>query len=154
MVSIRLAQAADLDLLAQYWYERAVLTPPPPGLTLAPDARAQWRAAATGWLSAADHCLLVALADERPVGFAAGRVAPAPVGFGPQPVGEVLGLALEGHAYHAGAGRTLADALRSWFRAQGVTHVRVTVPRSSPVEQAFWRALRGTAWMETLWLTW
>lgn len=154
MVTIRPAHAADLDVLSRYWYERAVLTPAPPGLALAPDARDQWRAVATGWLSAADHCLLVAVAGETPIGFAAGRVSPAPVGFGPQPVGDVLGLALEGHAYHAGAGRALADALRSWFRAQAVTQVRVNVPRSSPVEQAFWRALHGAAWMETLWLTW
>lgn len=153
MITLRSAQAADLDTLARTWYERAVLAPRPPGTALLPDARVRWQAAAEGWLNAPDHCVLVAQADGQVAGFAAGRIVTGPVGYSPQQVGEVLNLALDGHVYHAGAGRLLVSGLCDWFRQHGATWACVFVPHASPVEQAFWRALHGELWNDTLWMT-
>jgi GNAT superfamily N-acetyltransferase len=153
MLTLRPAAADDLEVLARLWYERAVLAPRPRGLALLPDARARWQAAAMGWLSAPDHVLLVAQAETQIAGFAAGRITRGPTGFAPEQVGEVLALALDGHTYHAGAGRALIHGLRDWFRERGVTTAFASVPQAGPVEQAFWRALGAVAGNEDLWLT-
>ena len=154
MIRVRPAREADLDRLAQFWYERAALTPLPRGVTLRPDARAHWRVSAEGWLTAPDWCVLVAEADDALAGFGVGRIVDGPPGFSPDQLGEIAAFALDGHAYHPGAGRAIVDGLQSWFRGRGVTRVRVTISKHSPVEQAFWRALHGEEWDETLWWTW
>ncbi|MBL8147256.1 MAG: GNAT family N-acetyltransferase [Anaerolineae bacterium] len=154
MIRVRPAREADLDRLAQFWYERAALTPLPRGLSLRPDARAHWCASAQTWLTAPDWCVLVAEADDELAGFAAGRIVDGPPGFSPTEYGDIAAFALDGHAYHPGAGRALVDGLQGWFHERGVTRVCVTIPKPSAVEQAFWRALRGESWDETLWWTW
>jgi GNAT superfamily N-acetyltransferase len=153
MLTIRPAAVEDLEILARLWYERAVLAPRPHGLALLPDARARWQATAEGWLGAPDHVLIVAQTGEQIAGFAAAHTTRGPVGFAPERVGEVLALALDGHSYHAGAGRALIHDLRDWFRERGVTTVFASVPQAGAVEQAFWRALGAAAGNEDLWLT-
>lgn len=153
-MDVRPARAADLDLLAQFWYERAALTPLPRGVSLRPDARAHWRASALIGLTLPDACCLVAEDGDAITGFAAGRIVDEPPGYTPTHHGEITAFALDGHAYHAGAGRALVAGLQSWFREQGVARVCVTIPKQSAVEQAFWRALHGESWTETLWWTW
>lgn len=153
MIRLRPAEAADLEVLARIWYERAVLAPKPRGMALLPDARLRWQTAARVWLDAPDHCVLVAQAEGAMAGFAAGRLTDGPVGFAPERAGEVLGLALDGHAYHGGAGRLLAHGLFDWFRLHEVAHVLLFLPHASPVEQAFWRALHAEVWSDGLWLT-
>jgi hypothetical protein len=99
--------------------------------------------------------LLVAVDDEDgAAGFIAGRVVGAPIGYVPTLTGEVMGLALDGHSYHPGAGRALVDAFRDWLDAQGIRCFRVTAPNGAAVEQAFWRSLRGESWDESWWWTW
>ncbi len=153
MITLRPAIETDLHMLARFWYERTVLAPKPAGITLLPDARVRWQAEAGRWLELPDHCVVVAEADGHAVGFAAGRIVAGPVGFAPEHVGEVLSLALDGHAYHGGAGRALVNELWTWFRERGAARAFVSVPHASPVEQAFWRALHGEPWNDTLWLT-
>ena len=101
-----------------------------------------------------DTCVLVAEAESGLAGFGAGRIVDAPPGFSPGQYGEIIAFALDGHAYHPGAGRALVDGLQDWFRGRGITRVCVTIPKGSSVEQAFWRALHGESWNETLWWTW
>ncbi|MFN8378661.1 MAG: GNAT family N-acetyltransferase [Anaerolineae bacterium] len=154
MISIRPAREADLDRLAQFWYERAALTPLPRGVTLRTDARAHWRSVAQTWLTHPDFCVRVAEVADGLAGFGAARVAQSPPGFSPDQYGEIIAFALDGHAYHPGAGRSLVDALQEWFRGQGIMRMCITIPKQSSVEQAFWRALHGETWNETLWWTW
>jgi ribosomal protein S18 acetylase RimI-like enzyme len=155
MMTVRPAHESDLGRLAQFWYERAALTPWPPGVKLAADAREQWQAAARGWLS--DPAAVMRIADDatgQPAGFIAGRIIAGPPGYEPARVGEVLALALDSHAYHPGAGRALVEAWRGWLEERGVRRYRVTVLNGAVIEQAFWRSLHGEAWDETLWWTW
>jgi ribosomal protein S18 acetylase RimI-like enzyme len=154
MLTVRPARHADLDRLAQFWYERAALTPLPGGVSLRPDAREQWQAAAARWLSQPDYCVLAAEDDGELAGFVAARAAEAPPGFAPDQTGEILAFALDGHAYHPGAGRALAEGIQLWLRERGIIRACVTIPKASPVEQAFWRSLHGKSWTETLWWTW
>ena len=154
-IRARPAQESDLDRLAQFWYERAALTPPPPGLALSDDARAQWRSVAAGWLGDPATQVLVAVDEaDQPAGFIAGRLVEGPVGYTPTRAGEVIAFALDGHSYHPGAGRALVEALRAWFDAQGIRRFGVAVPKGAAVEQAFWRSLHGETWNETWWWTW
>lgn len=154
MIDVRPAREADLDRLAQFWYERAALTPLPPGVTLRPDARAHWRSAALNWLALPDVRLLVADVEGVPAGFGAGRIVAGPPGFLPEYTGEIFAFALDSHAYYPGAGRALVDGLQNWFRQNGIARGCVTFAKQSPVEQAFWLALHGESWSETLWWTW
>jgi len=154
MIEVRPAREADLDRLAQFWYERAALSPLPRGVALQPDARAHWQKVAHGWLTRHEWCVLVAVAEGELAGFGAGRLVEGPPGFNPAQHGEIAAFALDGHAYHPGAGRALVDGLQRWFRERGITRVSVTVPKGSAVEQAFWRALHGEVWDETLWWMW
>lgn len=96
--------------------------------------------------------IYAALEDRQIVGLAHGALAVREVGLLQPLIGLVHSLVLDVHGYHAGAGRMLVDALRGWFRTQGAREMRVSVPRRSAVEQAFWRALGGQDWMDELWL--
>lgn len=152
MINLRPAESADLEVLARIWYERAILTPKPRGMMLLPDARDRWQAAVREWIDAPDYIVIVAQAEGAVVGFTAGRLTDGPIGFMPERTGEVLGLALDGHAYYGGVGRALAQGLFDWFRQHAAAHVFVHVPHAGPVEQAFWRAMHGEVWSDVLWM--
>ena len=154
MNAARPASESDLSRLAHIWYERLALESLPRGTALRPDARQHLEETLREWLAAPDVRIMVAEADGAVGGFAAAGIVSAPPGLLPEKRGEIRVLTLDGHAYHPGAGRTLIGAVQSWFREQGIALVSVTVSKSNPVDQAFWRSVHGEVWSDTFWWTW
>jgi GNAT superfamily N-acetyltransferase len=149
---IRLAESADLPLLADLWQAQMTLLAQDSRFALAENGRERWM---TGWqirLNQIDYGLLSALADDQLIGYAACHIQPAPLGLQFATLGVVLEMALDAHRYHGGAGRELVAALLHWFLERDVEQIIVAVPRRAVVEQAFWRGLGATEWIQWLWM--
>jgi ribosomal protein S18 acetylase RimI-like enzyme len=96
-------------------------------------------------------CILVAESDEQVVGMMIGTLHdPYPV-FEPERFGFVADAVVAPVARRTGVGRALFDALKTWFRQQGVSHVQLEVGHLNPTSQAFWRAMGCSGYMDTLW---
>lgn len=154
-VTIRAAGPHDLPGLAALWHERmTLLLQFDRRFALAPDAREQWAEAAARWLASPD-CLIVAAerrGDAALVGFAIGWIERAPVGLLPARIGCISDMHIAVHSHQNGLGRRLLDSLRTWFKQQGVESLTVRAARRLPVEQAFWRALGATEWVDVMWM--
>jgi hypothetical protein len=68
--------------------------------------------------------------------------------------GELYGvvdeLVLDMHVYYGGLARMLWKALHEWFEQHDAICLFFSVPRYSPVEQAFWRSIGAVEWTGTL----
>ncbi|MGQ9888543.1 MAG: GNAT family N-acetyltransferase [Aggregatilineales bacterium] len=154
-VTVRAAGSRDLPALAALWHERmTLLLQFDRRFALAPDGREQWAEAAARWL-ATPECLIVVAeskADAALVGYAVGWIERAPLGLLPARMGCISDMHIAMHSYQNGLGRRLLDSLRTWFRQQGVESLVVRAARRLPVEQAFWRALGATEWVDVMWM--
>jgi GNAT superfamily N-acetyltransferase len=151
MITIRAATSADIPSLAELWYEKTVmLAQADRRLKLAPDARAAWTRAALNWL-ADPHCCLLVAAQAAPVGYLRASLHEQP-GMLPASYGAIHQMAIDAHGYYGGVGRALVEAARAWFEGQGVDRIVVWTARRDATEQAFWRSLGATDWMEMLWM--
>ena len=148
MIESRIASASDIPLLAELWYERALLHQ----LRLAPDARERWSSSALTWLDNPDVGIFTAIQDGRLLGYIVGRIEPAPPGLLDTWQGIITEIAIDAHQYHAGVGRLLAQRLRDWFLTRNIEQILIVVPQRSPVEQAVWRGLGAVKRMEVLWI--
>jgi len=152
-LSTRLANPDDLPLLSGIWYDKAVLiTQQDARLQLASNARAVWETAVGGWLADAEYAVFVVEDAGIASGYGVGRVQMLLPGMQPARLGAIVDLALDLHDYHPGAARALVDALRRWFKQQEIDQIVVQVHRQSAIEQAFWRSLGASRWMEWLWI--
>jgi GNAT superfamily N-acetyltransferase len=127
------------------------LTPAERHVQPAADARAAWVASTDARLSDPQYALFAADSDGALVGYVAGSIYPLP-GMSPAQIGLIGEIVLDAHGYHGGVGRALVEALRAWFKSQGVERVAVWTPRNDAVGQAFWRSLGAGEWVEILWL--
>lgn len=153
-LNIRAATADDLPRLADLWYDKTVLQQQTDArIVVAPDGRERWLRAAAAWLDDSQSAVRVVEAGEQVVGYIAGQITANDPGLLPERVGAVMDIAIDLHGYHGGAGRQLVSALCAWFGAHGVQQMSIHVPRSSAVEQAFWRALGANAWINKFWMT-
>lgn len=150
MATIRTATENDLPALALLWHENMILQTRT-ALTLAPDARETWAAAARGWLDDTACGLFAAEQDGKLVGYIVGWLQPMP-GLIPEVTGLIRELALDAHGYHGGTGRALVEALRGWFTARGANRIAVWTPHFDAVAQAFWRSLGASEWADVLWI--
>ncbi|MCC6612069.1 MAG: hypothetical protein IT320_01260 [Anaerolineae bacterium] len=151
-LSTRLANPDDLPLLSGIWYDKAVLLAQQDArLQLAPHARAAWEHVVAAWLDDAEVAVVVVEDAGTPCGYIVGRVQVLP-GMLHDRLGAVVDLSLDLHDYHPGAGRALVEALRLWFNQHGIDQMIVQVHRQSAIEQAFWRSLGSSRWMEWLWI--
>jgi hypothetical protein len=152
-LSTRPALLADLPLLSQLWYEKAVLVQQQERrFQLDADARTQWEHVAADWLCDDDSLLLVVAADDGVCGYLLACIRPGLPGMQPQQLGFITEIALDAHRYHGGAARELVEAAFCWFDSRAVRQVAAFVMRSSVIDQAFWRAYGGGKWMECLWI--
>ncbi|NDJ60336.1 MAG: GNAT family N-acetyltransferase [Chloroflexi bacterium] len=153
MLTIRTATPADLPELVELWHEQRLLRAQSDRrFQPTPNARAEWSAQAQSWIADANCGWFVAEHAHRPVGHIIGWLQPAPPGVSTASFGAITDIAIDLHGYHGGVGRGLVDALRAWFAEHKVQQVIVWVPRRQAVEQAFWRSLGATAWMDILWI--
>jgi len=98
-----------------------------------------------------DWCVFVAEADGQVIGQMLGVLRdPYPV-FEPGRYGYVTDVAVDPAVRRNGVGRALFEALKAWFREQGVSHIELMVAHNSPVSQAFWREMGCSDYMDILW---
>jgi GNAT superfamily N-acetyltransferase len=143
VVNIRAATIDDLPGLAALWQERQIiLARADPRFDRGRPDPAAWMERVAADLCRPDAVIYLAEKDE-PAGYIAGHLHPAD---GDPRCGVVDEMALDAHTYHAGLGRELWRALWAWFAARGAVQTIIRVPRYSPVEQAFWRALGAVEW--------
>lgn len=152
-ITVRPARSGDLPALAALWLEKMVLLAQADArLGLLADAETQWQQQAERWLNDARCALLVALEEQQIAGFIVGWVQALPPGVQPAQIGVITELALEMHRYQQGIARALVEALRQWFREQGISAHTVLLPQRQALEQAFWRAQGAAEWMNLLWI--
>ena len=60
-------------------------------------------------------------------------------------------VAVDPAARRSGVGRALFEAVKGWFRAQGVSHLRLMVAHNNSISQAFWRVMGCTDYMDQMW---
>ena len=151
--TIRAAIPADIPALAALWYEKMVIqSQMDRRFMLLPDAQSRWSEAARMWLTDTHYAVLAAESDARVVGYAVGRIEPAPPGLLPDQLGVIQEFALDAHSYQANTGRLLLASLKEWFAARQIAQIIVHASHRYAVEQAFWRGLGATEWMDTLWM--
>jgi ribosomal protein S18 acetylase RimI-like enzyme len=153
--TIRLATKKDLPEMRRLWREmmdvharcepRFRPLPPPEG------ERAWEQHMREDVLGNEECCIFVAEAEGRLIGQMMGMLHdPYPV-FEPGRYGYVTDVAVDPAARRSGVGRALFEALKAWFRAQGVTYLQLMVAHHNPISQAFWRALGCTDYMDIMW---
>ena len=144
---------ADLPLLSQLWYEKAVLVQQQERhLKFDDQARMQWEHLAADWLDDEDTALLIVEAEGLVCGYLVACIRPGLPGMQPHRLGFITEIALDAHRYHGGAARELVECAFRWFDSREIHQVAAFVMRSSVIDQAFWRAYGGGKWMEWLWI--
>ncbi len=152
MSDLIIRPAAEIDLLelGRLWYEKAVLQGADQRFKLLPDGRAQWTAAVRRRLHDLEAAMLVAERDGLIYGYIIGVCQDGPPGFSPEKLCVITDMALDLHRYQGGAGRALVEAVRAWGLARGAGLLVVRSLHRSAVEQAFWRSLGATEWIDEM----
>ena len=150
----RPAQAADIPLLSEYWYDKMVLAQQMNApLRLLPDARTRWEKTAQRWAKKRDVSFIVAEKDGDCAGCIVGAIMPNAPGLAPENIGRVWQLVIDLHTPQRGAGRVLLGALRQRFATNDVTQIRVDVMPHLAVERAFWQAQGARPYRNAMILT-
>jgi ribosomal protein S18 acetylase RimI-like enzyme len=94
--------------------------------------------------------VLLAEDNGRVVGMMIGSLRdPYPV-FEQEPYGFVADAVVAPGARRKGVARMLFEALKAWFREQGVSHIQLEVGHLNATSQAFWRAMGCTGYMDVM----
>ncbi|MDZ7380035.1 MAG: GNAT family N-acetyltransferase [candidate division KSB1 bacterium] len=152
-VTVRSADPADIPEMARLWYEKMVLQQQfDRRFALLPDGQVRWMAEVANWLANSDCAIYVAERGGDVVGFIIAWVKAGPPGLSPEQIGVITDMVIDAHGQQGGAGRLLLQPVREWLAAHGISHLIAHVPRRQAVEQAFWRALGATEWLDSLWM--
>ena len=153
-ITVRPATIHDVPAMAALWHERMTLRQlTDRRLRVLPDGQEKWQSAAEGWLADAKCRVLVAQREAVLIGYIIGQIAPNSPGISPEYLGVVKEVAVGAHSAANGLGHLLLQPLREWFKSQNVQHIVVYVPHRQPVEQAFWRSVRASEWIDLVWIT-
>lgn len=145
-VLIRPVTNADADALAELWLALVAyhqnLDP-----ALPPAARGGEHRYVRRLLDRLDDpftCVFVAEVDSRVVGYILGMVVDLmPDIFDQRPGGFLADIFVESDVRRQGVGRMLVEALKTWFREQGVDHFDWHVAAQNTSGIAFWRSVGG-----------
>ncbi|MGD8997834.1 MAG: GNAT family N-acetyltransferase [Anaerolineae bacterium] len=152
---IRRATREDVPEMLRLWREmmdfHAQLEPrfrPKPS----PDGERAWEAYLQQdiWDSE-DWGVFVAAEDGRLVGQIMGNLRSTVPVFEPEDYGYVTDIVVDPQARRRGVGKALFQALKSWFRERGVSHLQLQVAHNNAASRAFWRAVGCSDYMHTLW---
>lgn len=154
-MTTRSAQLEDLPLLAEYWYDQAVLLSQyNPHVRLLAQAQQRWQQAAAAWLASPAHHCLVAERDAVLLGGITGAIVANSPGLAPEQLCRVLALVIDMHTPQAqhGIGRVLLSALKQRLAQQHITRIMITVAPNASIEHAFWRAQGARRAADDYWL--
>lgn len=145
IMTTRPVTAADLPILSALWHEKMLLQN-----TIAD--RERWQTRAETWMHMPTCGFFAYIDEDRPVGYILAWSQPAPAHI-PEPLMTIINdMAIDAHGYHSGAGRELVRAVKTWAESRGAPQIVVMASRRYAAEQAFWRGLGASSWMEILWL--
>lgn len=152
-VIVRLAKPGDVAQMSHLWQEKVIIQQQTDRrYRMAADGPQQWAQVVTAWLSDPAYVVCVAQSGADVVGYIIAQVQPGPPGLLPERIGMIIDVAVGVHSYQSGLGRHLLVPVRTWFLEQQITVVMANVPHRQPVEQAFWRAVGATEWMDLMWM--
>jgi len=152
-VTVRPANSGDIPDMARLWYENTVLQHQfDRRFAMLPDGQSRWMAEASNWLNDESCLMCVAERGDEMVGYIVAWIQPGPPGMTPERLGVVTQLVMDAHGQQGGVGRLLLQPVRDWLAAHRISYVVAYVPRRQAVEQAFWRALGATEWLDALWM--
>ncbi len=153
MITVRAASDSDLPELSRLWYEKMVLQQQSDKrFAFMPAAQSKWAETAAIWMTDKRCSIQVAESGDDLLGYVIGWVQDSPPGLLPQKIGAVTDLMVDPHSQRSGVGRSLLQASREWFSAQGIQHIVAYVAVRLAVEQAFWQAQGVTEWTNIVWL--
>jgi ribosomal protein S18 acetylase RimI-like enzyme len=151
-LGVRPATTEDADALVKLWHpimqERAQFDR---RLKLSTDAPTLWKKELQAWLNREDVAVFVAQNEEKLVGYVVGWILERPIFLLQERYGYISDLGVDGHAHLGGIGTVLFDAIKSWFREQGIERIDIQVMHCHPIAQAFWRAKGATQYMDHFW---
>jgi GNAT superfamily N-acetyltransferase len=143
---IREAVASDIEELLRLRQERMEVY-------LKAEKRLQtdenaWREAVLTWLAHPQAQVKVADRDGQLIGYMVAWLWGNPPTVTPAQVGLVSEMSVDGHCKQGGVGTALFAAMRDWFKGQGLSAIEVRVPHQQPIEQAFWRAMGASTYLD------
>ncbi|HEY3265807.1 MAG TPA: GNAT family N-acetyltransferase [Armatimonadota bacterium] len=152
-VIVRAARNSDLPAIGDLWEQlMSFHTQRDARFAVARNARSAYlRYLATNVMPVPDNLVLVAEIDGRVVGFLAGRVEHGGPIFSDPHFGYITDMSVDEGCRRRAVGRRLFASAQSWFRARGVTNIRVSVSTENPVSTAFWKGVGFRPFMERLW---
>jgi RimJ/RimL family protein N-acetyltransferase len=154
-MNIRPAQAADLPLLSEYWYDRmALLQQMGAPVQLLPRARSRWEEAAQGWLNDDTITCLTCVIDNQAGGALIGTIKDNQPGIAPARYGQVLQLIIDLHTPHQqqGMGGALLRAFRKQLQSKGINRLMAHASTMLAVEEAFWRGIGAQRTQTVFWM--
>ena len=151
---LRTAERGDLDEIMRLYRQLMGLHESlDPRLTLDWAGIEAFRDYANSVLGSEYDRILVAEAPDGAglAGFIMGRLAQNPPMFRQPYYGYITDTCVDERWRRRGVGRALFEAMRAWFREQGLLTMQVNVAARNPTSQAFWRALGFTDFLDRLW---
>lgn len=141
-IEIREACRTDLDEIVELWKEFMEFhRQRDPFFTRAAEGHRRFRSFVADNLDAPDWLVLVAIEEDRPVGYCMATVLEYPPVLELKRHGFVQDVAVTEVARRHGVGSALFERTEQWFRKQGITRIELNVAAANEASQAFWRRM-------------
>lgn len=97
-------------------------------------------------------CVLVAEAKDEIVGYCQGMLDRHPPALADPDYGQVIDFMVTADHRHAGIGRRMFEALREWFRREGVRRIEVRHSTFNDEASQFWPHMGFQPYLQTLFM--
>jgi GNAT superfamily N-acetyltransferase len=97
-------------------------------------------------------CVLVAVAEDGIVGYCQGMLDHHPPALAEPHYGQVLDFMVTAGHRNSGIGRQMFEALRQWFRREGVRRIEVRHSTYNEVAVRFWPRMGFKPYLQTLYM--
>ena len=97
-------------------------------------------------------CVLVAVVDDGIVGYCQGMLDHHPPALAEPDYGQVLDFMVTASHRHTGIGGQMFEALRKWFRKEGIRRIEVRHSTFNEVAARFWPRMGFKPYLQTLFM--